>query len=252
MAEKNEEVKKDLEKALDESLADLQKAASGDEPVSKKPVPEKSEPAPEIEKAQDDDEDGDKGKKKGKKPCPPESEDEKGDEKEDDDDEEEGAMRGGYRKSAEDNLAKSETASNAIEVSKFLKEIVKSLGEMVGDLTHRVRKLEKSNRALAEALVKSQTAQVEVVKSLGSEIASFGRAPLPRKGVSGAPAIEKSFRNDGKGSEGDKSDLSKSQVADKLADLEIGGKIPVGTTSKFEMTGELHKSYEGLVYGESK
>jgi hypothetical protein len=31
--------------------------------------------------------------------------------------------------------------------------------------------------------------------------------------------------------------------------MEINGKIPAGTTSKFEMTGEMHKSVESLVLG---
>ena len=235
------DIKSELEKALDESLEDLQKAAAGEETISK---------AAKSEEKEEEEVKGEKPaflKKKGEKDEKKdegEDEDAKGDKKDEEKDEDEETMRGGVHKSVEETLSKSESVSGAIEVSKFLRELVKSQAEVLGDVMHRVRKLEKSNKALAEALVKSQTVQVEVLKSIGSGVVAASRQPLPRKSISAGATIEKSFRNN----EGtDENKLSKSQVADRLSDLEIGLKVPMGTTSRYEMTGELSKSFEKLV-----
>lgn len=250
MADKAE---KDLEKALDESLDVLAKAAKSEEADEAKG--DESEEAKGDKPAflkKKDDKDGDEDKKK-------ESEDAKGDEKKDEDDEMKGekkededekSMRDGRKAAAHETLSKSETVSNAIEVSKFLREIVKSLADMNGELLHRISRLEKSQAAFQDALAKSQSAQADVIKSFGADIAVAAKAPLPRKGVDAkdVKTIEKSMRNDEKGEE---QKLSKSQIAEKLCTLEIGGKVPYNTTAKFEATGELSKSFESLVY-ESK
>ncbi len=228
---------KDLEKALDESLDALTKAAA-DENILKAEsdadAEEEPKPEPEEMKGEEKDEEKEEEKK--------EDEDMKGDEKKDEEDE---AMKGGYQKSVENDLTKSETVSNAIEVSKFLRDLTKSLSEVVGDLKHRVVKLEKSNRALTDALVKANEAQVSVIKSMGEDISHFGGRPLPRKSVenSKVPTIEKGFRNNEEGES-----LSKGQVAERLAALEMESKVPIGTTTRFEMTGDLQKSFEKLVY----
>lgn len=241
-----DKVEKDLEKALDESLDILAKAAKSEESEESK--------GDESEEAK-----GDKPaflKKDDKKDEP---EDAKGDKKEDEDDEMKGekkededekSMRDGRKAAAHEALSKSETVSNAIEVSKFLREIVKSLADMNGELVHRVSRLEKSQAAFQDALAKSQSAQADVIKSFGADIAVAAKAPLPRKGVDAkdVKTIEKSMRNDEKGEE---KTLSKSQIAEKLCSLEISGKVPYNTTAKFESTGELSKSFESLVY-ESK
>ncbi len=242
---------KDLEKALDESLDALTKAAT-DETISKAGKSDEKKDEPEEAK-------GDKPaflKKKGDKKDDAdgdEDEDAKGDKK-DEKDEEDEAMRGGYRKSVEDDITKSETVANAIEVSKFLRDFVKSVSEVMGDMKHRIACLEKSNRALAGAVLESGKSQVEVIKSMNSDIATLGGRPLPRKAleVSKVATIEKGFRNDEKTAEGGDKNLSKSQVSDRLAALEMERKVPYGTTTKFEMTGEMHKSFESLVYGEPK
>lgn len=250
MADKAE---KDLEKALDESLADLAKAAQGEEAEEAKG--EKSEEAEEAKgdkkppfMKKDGDEDEDDEKKK-------ESEDAKGDESEEakgekEEDESEKSMREGRKAAATETIAKSETVANAIEVSKFLREVVKSLGDMHGELVHEVRTLRKENAEFKVALAKSQQAQADIIKSFGADVSAAAKTALPRKGVDAAAVktLEKGFRNDGGK---DEKTLSKSQVAEKLASLEIEHKVPLGTTSKFETTGELHKSLEPLVY-ESK
>jgi hypothetical protein len=254
------EAKSELEKALDESLEDLQKAAAGEE-ISKAAKPEekdeeeakgdkpaflkkKGEDKKDEDKKEDEDAKGDEKKDEDEDAKGDEKEEAKGDKKDEDKDEDEETMRGGVHKSVEETLAKSETVQNAIEVSKFLRELVKSQAEVIGDLVHRVRKMEKSQKALADALVKSQSAQVEVLKSIGSGVIAAGRQPLPRKSIPAGATIEKSFRNNEGASE---NTLTKSQVADRLADLECGHKVPMGTTSRYEMTGELAKSFEKLV-----
>ena len=248
---KNE--KTDLEKALDESLEELQKAADGEE-ISKAAESEEvkgEKPAflkKKEEKDEKEDEDKDaKGDEKDEQAEPDgdEKEDAKGDKKDEDkdEDEDEEAMRGGYRKSAEDTLSKSDSVHNAIEVSKFLRELVKSQAEILGDVLHRVRRMEKSSRVLAQALVKSQQAQADVIKSFGSDMTVLGKTPLPRKSVAVA-SIEKSFRNN---EGGDVATLTKSEIATRLAELECQGKAPMGSTTKFEMGGELHKSLQKMV-----
>ena len=253
MAKEEKQETSELEKALDESLDTLQKAAEGTETISKvakKDKKDEDEDAKGEEKKEDEDAKGEKKEEdedaKGKKK--EEDEDAKGEKKEESDDEDEAAKKEGYRKSTQDNLAKSESVSNAIEVSKFLDGIVKSFGEMLGDMRYRLSKLEKSNKALAGGIVKAFSAQNDMVKSLSEEIGSFGGRPLPRKSVDGK-FIEKSFRNDEKGQ---KNSLSKSQIAEKMVELECSNKIPYGTTTKFEMSGEMSKSVESLVLGESK
>jgi hypothetical protein len=261
-----ENEKTDLEKALDESLEELQKAADGETiskaakeeeeakgdkklpPFMKKKGDEKDEDKKEDEDAKGDKKDEDeeaKGDKKDDEEAKgdkKEEEDAKGDKKDEDDDEE--AMRGGYRKSVEENLHKSEAVQNAVEVSKFLRELTKSQAEIIGDLSYRIRRMEKSQKALADALVKSQTAQAEVIKSLGSGVALASRQPLPRKSIPAGATIEKSFRNNEKGEE---VTLSKAQVSDRLCKLECEQKVPMGTTTRYEMTGELAKSHEKMV-----
>ena len=140
---------------------------------------------------------------------------------------------------------------NAVEVSKFLKELVKSLADIVGEQTYRIRRLEKSNAKFQVALAKSFGAQNEMLKSIGSDIEVAGSRPMPRKSVDGKgiSTLEKGFRNNEPGKSDGRQDLSKSEIASKMADLEIGGKLPAGTTSKFEMTGEMNKSVESLVLG---
>ncbi len=241
-----DKVEKDLEKALDESLDVLAKAAKGEEAEEAKG--DESEESKGDKKPPFMKKDDDKDDKK-------ESEDAKGDEKKDDEDakgdkedESEKSMRDGRKAAATESLSKSETVSNAIEVSKFLREVVKSLGDMQGDLVHEIRSLRKENAEFKVALAKSQSAQADIIKSFGADIAIAAKSPLPRKGVDakGVTTIEKSMRNDEKG-EG-KDTLSKSQIADKLCNLEISGKVPYNTTAKFEATGELSKSFEPLVY----
>lgn len=251
-----EKIEKDLEKALDESLDTLAKAAQSEEAEEakgdKKEEDEdaKGDKPAFLKKKGDEDEDEDKKKK--------ESEDAKGDEKKEDEDmkgekkedEDEKSMRDGRKAAAHETLSKSETVSNAIEVSKFLREIVKSLADMNGELIHRISRLEKSQAAFQGALAKSQSAQADLIKSFGSDVAAVAKTPVARKGVDARDikTIEKSMRGDEKG---EKETLSKSQVAEKLCTLEIAGKVPYNTTAKFESTGELSKSFESLVY-ESK
>lgn len=252
MADKAE---KDLEKALDASLDELSKAAKCEE--SEEAKGDKAEDAEESKgdkKPPFMKKDGDKDDEKK------ESEDAKGDKKDEEDedakgekeeDESEKSMRDGRKAAATETISKSETVSNAIEVSKFLREVVKSLGDMHGELVHEVRTLRKENAEFKVALAKSQAAQADLIKSFGADVAAAAKAPLPRKGVDAAAVktLEKGFRGEGKDEK--ESSLTKSQVAEKLATLEIEHKVPMGTTSKFETTGELHKSLESLVY-ESK
>jgi hypothetical protein len=156
------------------------------------------------------------------------------------------------KKSVEETLTKSETVQNGIEVSKFLNELVKSLADLVGEQNYRIARLEKSNKALGEALVKSFGAQSDIIKSFGENIQVMGSRALPRKAVDGksVTTLEKGFRNDPKAAAASGTqELTKSEIASKMADLEIGGKLPAGTTSKFEMTGEMSKSVESLVLG---
>ena len=219
--EDEDDEKKDDEDAKGDKKGDDDEDAKGDKPAFMK----------KDKKDEDDDEKKD-------------DEDEKGDKKEDED---EKSMREGHKAAAKNSLTKSETVSNAIEVSKFLREIVKAQADMIGELSFRTRRLEKSIESLGAALVKSQAASNDMIKSFGSDIVTLGRAPLPRKGMTDASAISKSFRGEGD----EKVSLSKSQIADKLCELEMAGKIPMNTTTKFEATGELHKSFAALVH-ESK
>jgi hypothetical protein len=250
----------DLEKALDESLEALAKSAGeaeeakgekcekdekkepeeakGAKPDFLKKKGEKDEESDE-EKAKKEQEDGKGDEKK------PEAEEAKADEKGEDEDEK--SMRDGRKAAAHEILSKSETVANAIEVSKFLREVVKSLADMNGELLHRVSRLEKSQAQFQGALVKSQSAQADLIKSFGADAKIAAKAPLARKGVDArdAATIEKSFRGDDKAADG--LSLTKSQIAERLCDLEISGKVPLHTTSKFEMNGSLDKSFEGLV-----
>jgi hypothetical protein len=266
--------KNDLEKALDTALDDLKKAAG----------------STDLEKAEKKDEDedekgghapfagaagkGEGDEKKSGKGSAQEDEDMKDKKDEDDEDmkadkheekkeedEDMKAQEEGYRKSVETDLTKSTAVKSAVEVSKFLGEIVKSLSAIVGDLknsnsklTKRIASLEKSNAAMADALVKSFSTQNEITKSLGAQIESFGGRPLARKSLPAGAKVEvlaKSHRGDelAKGGEGE---LSKSQIADKLAALEMSNKVPMGTTSKFEAAGEMSKSVEEIVFGKSE
>jgi hypothetical protein len=251
----------DLEKALDESLDALAKSAEGGEAEDAKGDKAEDEDAKGDKPAflkKDDDKKDDKKKDededaKGDKKEPEEA---KSDKKEDvekkDEDEDEKSMRDGHKTAVHATLTKSETVSNAIEVSKFLREVVKSLSDVIGEQNYRLRKLEKSNASFRDALVKSQGAQNDILKSFGSDVAIAAKAPLARKGLDAktVSTIEKSFRNDevkGSGAEGEM-DLTKSQIAEKLCDLEIGGKVPHGTTTKFEATGELNKSFAKLIH----
>jgi hypothetical protein len=251
MAEKTETEKTDLEKALDESLGALQKAASGKELSKSEEKEEVKGEAPNKGASGK----GDGDEEKAKKTASAEKEDMKGEAKKDEDDDvkgekdEEEAMKAGCEKSVTDSLTKSEEAKNAVEVSKFLRDFVKSIGEIVGGLKNENLKMRRQIASLGDALAKSQAAQNDLIKSMNADLQTIGGRPLPRKSVPVA-SIEKSMRGN-EGSEG-KMELSKSQVAQKLCEMEIAGKIPNGTTSKYEMTGELHKSLEGLVFGESK
>jgi hypothetical protein len=257
---KADEKTSELEKALDESLNELQKAA-GDDTLSKSKKDDEDESAkgdkkPPFLKKKDEDKDEDEPKKededaKGDEKKKDDDESAKGDKK-DEEDEDEKAMKGGYRKSVEETLTKSASVANAVEVSKFLREIVKSLADINGELIHRVRRLEKSQTAFHAALAKSQGAQNDMLKSFGEQVEQIGGRPAARKSVDGRTisTLEKGFRNDEKKSEGQ--DLTKSEVASKIADLEMSNKVPMGTTSKYEMTGVMSKSVESMVLGESK
>lgn len=236
--------KNDLEKALDGALADLQKAAgSADLEKSEKKDDEKEESKAAPFEKKDEKKDDEK-------------EDAKGDEEESDEDKK--AQKEGYRKSVETDLTKSAPVKNAVEVSKFLGEIVKSLGEFCGDLKNsnsllvkRVAALEKSNAAMADALVKSFSTSNEITKSLAGELAVLGGRPMARKSIPAGVKIEtltKSARGDEEAAKG--GDLTKSQIATKLADLEMTNKVPLGTTSRYEAAGLMNKSVEALVFGE--
>ena len=248
--------KTDLEKALDGALIALQKAAGTNtlEKSEKKDDEREEVKGEEPFKGASGKGDGDE-KKSGKGSA--ESEDAKGDE----DPEDKKAKEEGYRKSIETDLTKSAAVKNAVEVSKFLGEFIKSMSEIVGDMKNsisglkgEVSSLKKSNAVLAEALVKSFETQNDMTKSLASEINTLGGRPVARKAIPTGAKVEvltKSQRGDEEGSEG-KADLSKSQIADKLANLEMSNKVPLGTTSKFEAAGVMSKSVEGLVFGQSE
>jgi hypothetical protein len=242
--------KTDLEKALDGALIDLKKAASGDtlEKSGKKDEEKEEAKGEEPFKGADGKGDGDE-KESGKGSA--ETDDSKGD----DEDEDEKARKEGYRKGVENDLTKSAAVKTAVEVSKFLGEFVKSMSEIVGDMKNEISALKKSNVALSGALVKSFESQNEITKSFASELATFGGRPLARKTVPAGAKIEtlaKSTRADEETGVEGQGDLSKSQIAGKLADLEMTNKVPMGTTSKFEAAGIMSKAVEGLVFGKSE
>jgi hypothetical protein len=260
--------KGDLAKALDTALADLQKAAKGDD-LTKSEKKDDDETEDLVDNPEGKGEGtGKKGKDadwKGKagKGDGDEKESGKGSAETDDskggEDADEQAKRDGYRKGVENGLTKSDAVKNAVEVSKFLSEFVKSMAEIMGDLknsnsalTKRIASLEKSNAAFADALVKSFAASNDITKSLSEEIGAFGGRPMARKSIPSTvkvEVIEKSQRGNEEG--GQRSELSKSEIAGKLADLEMKNAVPLGTTSRYEAAGLLSKSVEEMVFGKS-
>lgn len=250
--------REDLAKALDTALEELTKSSEGGHAPWKGASgagkgPEHSvAPGAETKDVKGDEAEEEKKKKK---------EAEEARMKKDEEDkkkakEEEEALKAGRIKGATDTLVKSEAVKNSVEVSKFLAEIVKSIGEMVGEINHRLAAVEKSQGAFAAGFVKSVGAQNEMIKSMAEQIEEFGSAPLLRKSLPSGAVLSKPkpFRTDlAKSTEGGEPiELSKSQIADRLCTLEIGGKVPVGTTAKFEVTGQLSKGLEDLVQTEPK
>jgi hypothetical protein len=275
--EKKEEIK--LDETLDKSLAELEKAidedAKSDKPAEEIDKAKKKEDEDEDEDAkgkkeekedakkegdededakgkEDEDEDA-KGKKdededkkededdKGKK----EDEEAKGKKKEkkdeEDPDEDEGKEK---EKSFAEKVSEKKEMKDALEVSDFLKNLVKSLSDELAGLTSQVADLRKSNRKFREAIVKSAGTQNEMIKSLGESIDSFGDTALPAKSKQVA-TVEKSFRNNESSTE-----LSKAQITDKIAELECDGKLEPGSTTRFEVSGLMTPNVKKLVLGE--
>lgn len=263
--------KTDLEKALDGALADLSKAAGeiskgegghapwkgeGEEAHGGEADEEKKREDEEKKKKEAEDL---KAKEKEKEDMKAKEGYNKGGKKEEEDihgstqdfgGRDEKSLRAGIRAEVMEDLRKAKTVENAVEVSPFLRDLVKSIGEMMGDFAYRIRTMEKSNAAFAQALAKSHVAQAEMLKSMSAEVSTASGRPLPRKAVDarGIATMEKAFRGGGD----DKPQLSKAQVSDKLANLELEGKVPFNSTAKFESTGQMTKAVEALVLGEPR
>lgn len=223
-------INKSLEE-IDELIGNLEKSnIGGDNDLIKsdeEPKPEEvSDDIPESADSEEDD--GEEGADDGSEPT----------EEEDEIDEDEEEME----KSLESELKSKEGVKQALEVSEFLQEFVKSISNVIGDLeksiksndTDITKSLGGSNELLAKSLngiVKSNKAilesHVRLSKSMNeitSRLESIETQPMVRKSVSNAKAIDKSFDTSlGMQETTNTNKLSKSQAVAQLTKSYEGG-----------------------------
>lgn len=251
-----------LEQELDNSISELEKSLSGDTAKSEEELAKAKKEKKEEEEKEEEKEEGEEGDEKETKGCKEEeSEETKGSKKEeeeedeetkgskeDDDEETKGSEKEeevkGKKlgKSVEESLKSNAEAKNALEVSDFLSLLVKSLSEKIEHLEGEISSLRKSSEGFKDAMVKSMRANAEFTKSLGDTIENFGDEPKAIK--SKGKSLEKAFRGN---TEEGAVEMSKSQINDKLVNLEVEGKIPAGSVSRFEVSGLMSEEVKGAL-----
>lgn len=153
------------------------------------------------------------------------------------------------QKSFADVLNENEIISKALDVSDFLGEFTKENAHVIDNLREDVAKSLETSAHTANILAKSFNAimksQSEIVKSisdLNARLDQVERQPVGRKAT--VNVVEKSFKHSASISG---NSLSKSQISEKLTQLAMSGKIPVGEVISFESTGTLKPELEALI-----
>jgi hypothetical protein len=127
-----------------------------------------------------------------------------------------------------------DTLEKSMEVSDFLNSIVTNIGDEMTNMRKSVSELGKANVTVSAELVKSLTGFGEVIKSLASKIEILEKS---------VPAGPKSALQKGDArftGEEQKTKLTKSMVAGKLADMMMKGENGVTQVDvlSFESTGK--------------
>lgn len=210
----------ELLKSLEDSLEELSKSVGAGEEAEE----EEEKEDEDFKKSEEDDDfdTEDEGK-----------EDEEKDEEEDEEEDEDSA-----EKSLHDELQDDDTMGEAMEVSEFLNNFVKSISNKLEEL--------KDNSGGNEAIAKSLYSMGHVIKSLHEQINeqqvmldSLMSSSKGRKSVTNPrdiTSIQKSFGDEQKPKS---QQLTKSQVIEKLAEGAINGTISANEVTKFETSGEL-------------
>lgn len=149
-----------------------------------------------------------------------------------------------YNKSFTEDLEKSEGASSAFEVSDFLRSMSDTIGTHIGGLRKSVDEnadeLRKGLVKLAETIGKQNekiAAQEGIIKSMSEKFENMPSAPRPKSATNvGGVADRFKAQETAKSSFGD---LTKSQIANILADGVIDGKVADTAAVVFEHTGRL-------------
>jgi hypothetical protein len=209
--ELEEATSEELEKALDVALEDLSKADKKKKKVVKKDF--------------DEDEN--------------EEDDEEFDEDEDDEEEEEYQKSGepeyeALSKSIEDSLNSDPDSSDVLEVTPFLKSLVRRLDDQITDLTKAMVYQAEEIKDLRKSLRKKEgmeVAQAKLVKSISTRMEAIGGTVLPRKSLLGDKI--QIMRKSIEGGE-ERASLTKSEALSKLPKLVNEGKISIQDSIKFE------------------
>ena len=244
---------KDVLKSLDalEELADEQLAKSVEiEDEAEKDYLLKGVKPDEIAEEGDDE-------KEDKEDEKDEDASEEEDEKDEDGDDEEDEPK--IEKSFNEEIAEDETIKKGLDESEFLSAFARLQGASIDELRLSVAKSlfasEKTASVLAKsfaAIIKSQevsqdiiSKQGEVIKSLQERLDGVEKTPKARK--SAVNAIEKSFN----ASVGVPTELSKSQVSEKLTALAMSGQngVTIEDVVNYESTGNLRPGLESVIGG---
>lgn len=146
---------------------------------------------------------------------------------------------------------RTDTIAKSIDASGFLADVKVGVEDGLRVLAERMEKSEANDQGFRVALAQSFTSlvdvvteQAQIIKSLSSQIETFGGQPARAPKSQGVPVLEKSFA--GQAPQGD--ELSKSQIADTI-DFMISKSIPTRTgenlvmaSSKFEQLGQVSPS----------
>lgn len=206
-----------LEKSLTAALTKLEKA-------SKKPPVDEDEEYEEEDEGEEEIEDDDDDNT----PPPPKSR--------------KGGMRKSTRnydfeilgKSLPEIISEDEDSSEVVDAMPFVKSLMDGIDEQIFALSKAVLEIGEKIESMERKMNKSidvEVAQAKLVKSIASDIKTFGETANPVKSVLG-----KSINIMRKTEEGKevKTELSKSDALDKLTELHKAGKIGINQVAIYE------------------
>lgn len=217
-----------LEKALNDSMDELLKAADVVQEEEEIIIDED-----ELMKALKDDEDDEDEEKIEKEEKKEEKKEEEEDDDDEDDEEEEDAEKSFYNQLRED-----EEIETAMEVSDFLDSLVKSIGKHLDGIDGKISKAQNFDTVMAKSFLnlgKVVGAISEKVTSMEKQIETIATSPVGRKGV----VSQKEIETITKGSTNEGVNITRGDVVEYLVKgVEAGELSPIEVT-KYETTSQL-------------